>query len=152
MFGYSLEAPRRGASNEYPQHMFVWRNKKNLSHSYHQTLLNNSSDYNIKCQGQSDRSVLSIYTVHNRGIFMITSTSYLCGLSDEADKQIVRILFKPYRFAWFEVQIVYVTSKNFVVYAHVENLIFCHCSGSTFWKVILPWIAQRYINKYLLSQ
>ena len=22
MFGYSLEAPRRGASNEYPQHMF----------------------------------------------------------------------------------------------------------------------------------
>ena len=27
--GYSLEAPRRGASNEYPQHMFSWRNKKN---------------------------------------------------------------------------------------------------------------------------
>ena len=26
--GYSLEAPRRGASNEYPQHMFSWRNKK----------------------------------------------------------------------------------------------------------------------------
>ena len=28
--GYSLEAPRRGASNEYPQHMFPWRNKKNI--------------------------------------------------------------------------------------------------------------------------
>ena len=28
--GYSLEAPRRGASNEYPQHMFSWRNKKNI--------------------------------------------------------------------------------------------------------------------------
>ena len=27
--GYSLEAPHRGASNEYPQHMFLWRNKKN---------------------------------------------------------------------------------------------------------------------------
>ena len=27
--GYSLEAPRRGASNEYPQHMFSWR-KKNI--------------------------------------------------------------------------------------------------------------------------
>ena len=26
--GYSLEAPRRGASNEYPQHMFSSRNKK----------------------------------------------------------------------------------------------------------------------------
>ena len=25
--GYSLEAPRRGASNEYPQLMFSWRNK-----------------------------------------------------------------------------------------------------------------------------
>ena len=24
----SLEAPRRGASNEYPQHMFSMRNKK----------------------------------------------------------------------------------------------------------------------------
>ena len=25
---YSLEAPHRGASNEYPQYMFSWRNKK----------------------------------------------------------------------------------------------------------------------------
>ena len=29
--GYSLEVPRRGASNEYPQHMFSWRNKKDIS-------------------------------------------------------------------------------------------------------------------------
>ena len=28
--GYSLEAPRQGASNEYPQHMFLCRNKKNI--------------------------------------------------------------------------------------------------------------------------
>ena len=28
MFGYSLEAPHWGASNEYPQHAFLWRNKK----------------------------------------------------------------------------------------------------------------------------
>ena len=28
--GYSLEAPRRGASNEYRQHMFLSRNKKNI--------------------------------------------------------------------------------------------------------------------------
>ena len=28
--GYSLEAPHRGASNEYPQHMFLSRNKKNI--------------------------------------------------------------------------------------------------------------------------
>ena len=28
--GYSLEAPRRGASNEYPQHMFSSRNKKSI--------------------------------------------------------------------------------------------------------------------------
>ena len=28
--GYSLEAPRRGTSNEYPQHMFLSRNKKNI--------------------------------------------------------------------------------------------------------------------------
>ena len=28
--GYSLEVPQRGASNEYPQRMFSWRNKKNI--------------------------------------------------------------------------------------------------------------------------
>ena len=28
--GYSLDAPCRGTSNEYPQHMFSWRNKKNI--------------------------------------------------------------------------------------------------------------------------
>ena len=28
MMGYSLEAPRRGASNEYPQRMFSLRNRK----------------------------------------------------------------------------------------------------------------------------
>ena len=28
--GYSLEVPHGGASNEYPQHIFSWRNKKNI--------------------------------------------------------------------------------------------------------------------------
>ena len=28
--GYSLEAPRRGASNKYSQHIFSWRNKKTV--------------------------------------------------------------------------------------------------------------------------
>ena len=28
--GYSLEVPHWGTSNEYPQHMFSWRNKKNI--------------------------------------------------------------------------------------------------------------------------
>ena len=30
MLWYSLEVPRRGASNEYSQHMFLSRNKKNI--------------------------------------------------------------------------------------------------------------------------
>ena len=30
--GYSLEVPQRGTSNEYPQHMFSWRNKKKKYH------------------------------------------------------------------------------------------------------------------------
>ena len=29
--GYSLEVPRQGTSNEYPQHMFLLRNKKDIS-------------------------------------------------------------------------------------------------------------------------
>ena len=28
--GYSFEVPHQGASNEYPQHMFSWRNKKKI--------------------------------------------------------------------------------------------------------------------------
>ena len=28
--GYPLEVPHQGASNEYPQHMFSWRNKKKI--------------------------------------------------------------------------------------------------------------------------
>ena len=28
--GYSLEVPQQGASNEYPQHIFLWRNKKDI--------------------------------------------------------------------------------------------------------------------------
>ena len=31
MLWYSLEVPQRGASNEYPQHMFSSRNKKDIS-------------------------------------------------------------------------------------------------------------------------
>ena len=31
MLWYSLEAPQWSASNEYPQHMFSWRNKKDIS-------------------------------------------------------------------------------------------------------------------------
>ena len=32
--GYSLEPPRRGGSNEYPQSMFLGRNKKNNVYPY----------------------------------------------------------------------------------------------------------------------
>ena len=32
--GYSLEPPRRGGSNEYPQSMFLSRNKKNNVNPY----------------------------------------------------------------------------------------------------------------------
>ena len=31
MLWYSVEAPRQGTSNEYPQHMFLLRNKKGIS-------------------------------------------------------------------------------------------------------------------------
>ena len=29
--GYSLEVPQGGTSYEYQQHMFLWRNKKNIN-------------------------------------------------------------------------------------------------------------------------
>ena len=36
--GYSLEVPREGTSNEYPQHMFLLRNKKNISSFWTESL------------------------------------------------------------------------------------------------------------------
>ena len=41
--GYSLEALHKGTSNEYPQHMFLWKNGENHLKNYHQILPNNSS-------------------------------------------------------------------------------------------------------------
>ena len=54
--GYSLEAPRRGASNEYPQHKFSWRNKKNImwipplicSYGESSNLADDLVDFNVK--------------------------------------------------------------------------------------------------------
>ena len=41
MLWYSLEVPHWDISNEYPQHIFLWRNKKNTD----QTLLMSSTTY-----------------------------------------------------------------------------------------------------------
>ena len=54
--GYSLEVPRRGASNEYPQHIFSSRNKKNimwippLIRSYVKTAKSGKSDEAVDVQ------------------------------------------------------------------------------------------------------
>ena len=29
-YGYSLEVPQQGISDEYPQHAFLWKNTKNI--------------------------------------------------------------------------------------------------------------------------
>ena len=42
----SLEAPQGGASNEYPQHMFLWRNKKTI-HSYLELWKKHNSGKNL---------------------------------------------------------------------------------------------------------
>ena len=42
--GYSLEAPRWGASNEYPQYMFSWRNKINIVLFWLKTKQNNNQN------------------------------------------------------------------------------------------------------------
>ena len=42
--GYSLEAPPRGASNEYPQRMFLLRNEK-IINSFWTEFLDFGTDY-----------------------------------------------------------------------------------------------------------
>ena len=49
--GYSLEAPWRGASNEYPQHMFSLKNKKNIDTFWLKT--NNNKKKMHACLGNT---------------------------------------------------------------------------------------------------
>ena len=42
---YSLEVPPQGTSNEYQQHMFLWRNKTNYQKNYLQMFLHIKSSY-----------------------------------------------------------------------------------------------------------
>ena len=56
--GYSKEAPHRGASSEYPQHMFLWKNKKKINTSglrkasYHEIYINMSANGLVQILGQ----------------------------------------------------------------------------------------------------
>ena len=55
-YGYSLESPQRGNSNEYPQHMFLWRNTQNypliiIQDFRESTMLVNSFRKNPKTSG-----------------------------------------------------------------------------------------------------
>ena len=48
-YGYSIEAPHWGTSNEYPQHMLSWRNKKNFIRNKKNNLYPcNPQFYNVK--------------------------------------------------------------------------------------------------------
>ena len=56
--GYSLEAPNRevphqGTSSKYPKHMFLWRNKKNISTSWIRKLEMCQYDTDAPAQGPS---------------------------------------------------------------------------------------------------
>ena len=51
MLWYSIEAPQRGTSNEYPQHMFLLRNKKNIDTFWlkKKNALSRAIDKELKC-------------------------------------------------------------------------------------------------------
>ena len=84
--------PCQDASNEYPQHMFLQRNKENLSKNYHQILLLNKSSASVlvfrvnmlKCQ-------LTLTTTWDNSVY---------------DKQIMFFLFFPENRIWNFMQIV----------------------------------------------
>ena len=57
MLWYSLEAPRRGASNEYPQHMLLCRTRENrLRTVQHSSLTKHLID--IECLQELGQSVI----------------------------------------------------------------------------------------------
>ena len=81
-YGYSLEAPYQGVSNEYPQHTFLWRNKKSIrskkmssgalmhfemKHLSH-AVMKESMNANIKEKGQVYIFTLANLTLNMLGI------------------------------------------------------------------------------------
>ena len=55
--GYSLELPQRGDSNEYPQHMFLWRNKQNYP-----IIITKYPSYLIICSTDLDSYIKPCYS------------------------------------------------------------------------------------------
>ena len=80
--GCSLEAPRCGTSNEYPQCRFLWRNKKNNVLNYHQILLLSKSSDWTKLHLTYIRTLLKGWYSENSGIAaMLNFNTALINLS-----------------------------------------------------------------------
>ena len=74
MLWYSLEAPPRGASNEYPQHMFLLRNKKDIS-----IFRMKKAPYLLLCESSSKQMIHTKHQVQfpgkRKNIFKMLSAS-----------------------------------------------------------------------------
>ena len=64
--GYLLEAPRRGTSNEYPQHMFLFRNKKDIS-----IFRMKKAPYLLLCLGSAGQVLKSCKTHKHLQLFIL---------------------------------------------------------------------------------
>ena len=63
--GYSLEAPRWGASNEYQQHIFSWRNKKKYQYLF--------------CWNKKNRLIWGFILRNQEKILVENASKYRCN-------------------------------------------------------------------------
>ena len=85
--GYSLEAPRWGASNEYPQHIFLSRNKKNID-----TFWLKKAPYQELWGKYLPYFFMKMYEVHHEKMYLLTCVQrrlkYVATHWDHLDKVI----------------------------------------------------------------
>ena len=94
--GYSLEPPRRGGSNEYPQSMFLSRNKKMRFLSRIHLGIHSSALNIMQSSSRIDSSTLSITRFSSRNIMRfssrIHSTLNIMRFSNRIDSSVLNIM------------------------------------------------------------
>ena len=137
--GYSLEVPHRGASDEYPQHTFSRRNKKNVLRNtssylevWHRSsiswkgvvehLQNASIQISLHICTVSSGSVNSFYRIHNSGKEFVVVFFFF------SQKLLEVFLFFDEDMLWVLItSLMSTTTKIYCLFVFFFVVFFCSC-------------------------
>ena len=132
--GYSLEAPRRGASNEYPQYMYSWRNKKNIM--YIPPLICSYAQHAKLYLWRSEPSEDSNRLVHPHNLFKVYVVFPLDSLSTKVSSKVPSLSQKTWQFR----------SAFIALKSHLIHLGIVPCGGRTCKRLLVSHSSAVYIS------